>query len=387
MLPLGPAGTSDPGAAAGGVGYRRRMTVSLFTGFPGFLGVELLPRVLQRDPQRRAVCLVQGKFADLARRKADELVQADPGLDGRITLVEGDITVPDLGLDDPAGIAANLSEIWHLAAVYDLSVPRDLGMRVNVDGTRHVCDLAERADGLQRLHYVSTCYVSGRYTGPFGEDDLDVGQHFDNFYEETKFLAEVEVRARRAGGLPTTVYRPAIVVGDSTNGETQKYDGPYFALQWLLRQPKALAVLPVIGDPTASRFNIVPRDFVTEAIVALSADERSKDRTYQLADPRPLTVDELYREMGRATGRRILRVPLTRRLAKLAIEKLPGVEQVMRIPSDAVDYLTLPTHYLSANTQADLDGTGVGCPPLPSYLPTLVDFMRRHPDVGAAAMV
>jgi thioester reductase-like protein len=362
------------------------MTVSLFTGFPGFLGVELLPRVLRRDPQRRALCLVQTKFADLARRRVDELVTADPALDERIALVEGDITMAGLGLHDPAGIAAELTEIWHLAAVYDLAVTRDLGMRVNVDGTRHVLDLAERAGGLQRMHYVSTCYVSGRYTGPFGEGDLDVGQHFDNFYEETKFLAEVEVQARRRGGLPVTVYRPAIVVGDSTTGETQKFDGPYFAMQWLLRQPK-VAVMPVVGDPTASRFNVVPRDFVVDAIDTLSADERSKDRVYQMADPHPLTVDELFREMARATGRRVVRVPITRRMAKLAIERVPGVYRLLRIPSDAVDYMTLPTHYLTDHTRADLDGTGVTCPPLPSYLPTLVEFMRRHPDLGAAAMV
>ena len=357
----------------------------LMTGFPGFLGCALLPLILRRRPDENILCVVQEHHEDFARQRLAELTEENPDITGRVDLVPGDITVENLDIDPEH--FSDMREMFHLAAVYDLAVSEELAYRVNVDGTANVIQACEQAPEFRRLNYVSTCYVSGRYTGPFGEDDLDVGQHFDNFYEETKFLAEVEVRARRAGGLPTTVYRPAIVVGDSTNGETQKYDGPYFALQWLLRQPKALAVLPVIGDPTASRFNIVPRDFVTEAIVALSADERSKDRTYQLADPRPLTVDELYREMGRATGRRVLRVPLTRRLAKLAIEKLPGVYQVMRIPSDAVDYLTLPTHYLSANTQADLDGTGVGCPPLPSYLPTLVDFMRRHPDVGSAAMV
>lgn len=362
------------------------MTVSLFTGFPGFLGVELLPRVLRRDPRRRAVCLVQAKFADRARRKVDGLLAAEASLAGRITLVEGDITMPNLGLDDPAGIAANLTEIWHLAAVYDISVPRDLAMHVNVDGMRQVCDLAERAPSLERLHYVSTCYVSGHYAGPFGEDDLDVGQHFNNFYEELKFLAEVEVQQRRRAGLPATVYRPAVVVGDSTTGETQKYDGPYFALQWLLRQPR-VALMPVVGDPTAFRFNIVPRDFVVDAIDALSANEHSRDRVYQLADPHPLTVDELYREMGRAMGRRIMRVPITRWLAKVAIEKIPGVYQLLRIPSGAIDYLTQPTQYLTDHARADLGGTGVTCPALPSYLPTLVDFMRRHPEVGSAAMV
>jgi thioester reductase-like protein len=253
-------------------------------------------------------------------------------------------------------------------------------------GTRHVCEFAERVPDLKRLHYLSTCYVSGRYAGAFGEDDLDVGQQFNNFYEESKFLAEVQVQQRRKAGLPVTVYRPAVVVGNSVTGETQKYDGLYFALQWLLRQ-RYIAVMPVVGDPSAFRFNIVPRDFVVDAIDALSANERSKDRVYQLADPHPLTIDELYREMERATGRRIVRVPITRSLAKLAIEKIPGVYQLLRIPSGAIDYLTQPTRYLTDHARADLGGTGIECPALTSYLPTLIDFMRSHPEVGSAAMV
>ena len=361
------------------------MGTIFFTGFPGFLGVELLPRVLRRSPGDTATCLVQPKFAGLAQRKADELVAADPTLAGRIQLVEGDITAPGLGLVDGDTLAASTTELWHLAAVYDLSVAREVGMKINVDGTRNVLDFAEKATGLGRFQYVSTCYVSGRYAGAYGEQDLDKGQSFNNFYEETKFLAEADVQERRKGGLPTTIYRPAVVVGDSATGATQKYDGPYFALQWLLRQGKT-AVLPVAGDPTATRFNIVPRDFVVDAISYLSGEGRSKDKVYQLADPNPLTVDELYTEMGRATGQRIIRIPLTRRLAKGSIEKVPGVYKVMRIPSDAVDYLTHPTHYLTDN-QRDLQGSGISCPSVPSYLPTLVEFMRKNPDISAKAMI
>lgn len=361
------------------------MGTIFFTGFPGFLGVELLPRVLRRSPEDRAVCLVQGRFAGLARTRVDEIVGRHPELSGRIELVEGDITVPGLGLDDPAGVAATTTEVWHLAAVYDLAVARELAVRINVAGTRHVLDFTEQAPDLARLQYVSTCYVSGRYAGPFGEDDLDVGQVFNNYYEETKFLAEAEVAERRQGGLPTTVYRPSIVVGDSTTGETQKRDGPYFAMQWLLRQ-KRLAVMPMVGDPTAFRFNIVPRDFVVDAIAHLSGEDRSKDRVYQLADPHPLTVEELILAMADATDRRVIRVPITRRLAKFAVEKVPGVDRVLRIPSAAIDYMTHPTHYLTAN-QVDLDGTGIACPPVPRYLPVLVDHMRRHPDVSSSAMI
>jgi thioester reductase-like protein len=356
-----------------------------FTGFPGFLGSELLPRVLRRSPDDRALCLVQDRFAPLAHTRLDELTARHPDLDGRVDLVTGDITVAGLGLDDPAAVAGRTTEIWHLAAVYDLSVAREVGMRINVAGTRNVLDLAEDAGALTRFQYVSTCYVSGRYAGPYAEGDLDVGQVFNNYYEETKFLAEAEVAERRKGGLPSTVYRPSVVVGDSATGATQKYDGPYFALQWLLRQ-RRIAVMPAIGDPTASRFNIVPRDFVVEAIAHLSGTDRAKDKVYQLADPRPLTVDELYRAMAAATDRRVIRVPITRRLAKLAVEKLPGVEAVMRIPSAAIDYMTHPTHYLTAN-QADLEGSGITCPVVADYLPNLVAFMRAHPEVSSSAMI
>lgn len=362
------------------------MPTVFFTGFPGFLGVELLPRVLRREPEHTALCLVQPKFAELARRRVAELESAGPDLAGRIDLVEGDITTAGLGLDDPVRAATDISEVWHLAAVYDLAVPRSVGMRINVDGTGHVLDFAERAGALTRFQYVSTCYVSGRYTGPFGESDLDKGQHFNNHYEETKFLAEVLVQERMAGGLPASIYRPSVVVGDSGTGRTQKYDGPYFVLQWLLRQPR-LAIMPVVGDPTGYRFNLVPRDFVVEAIAQLGGDDRAKGRVYQLGDPEPLTVDELLRAMGEATGRTMVRLPLPRKLAKFAIERIPGVYPLLRIPSVAVDYMTHPTHYLTDNARADLEGTGVSCPGVKSYLPNLVDFMRRNPDISPAAMI
>lgn len=359
------------------------MATVLFTGFPGFLGVQLLPRVLTRLPEARALCVVQPKFAALATARVTELVAMEPTLAGRIELVEGDITLPGLGLDEPA-LAADLIEVWHLAAIYDLSVEREAAMAVNVTGTRHVADLAQRAKGSPRFHYVSTCYVSGRYVGAFGEDDLDVGQRFSNFYEETKFLAEVEVQTRREAGLPTTIYRPAVVVGDARTGATQKYDGPYYMLQLLLRQCR-WAAMPTIGDPTQHRFNIVPRDFVIDAIDALSGLERSRNRVYQLADPSPLTVDELYTTMAEAVGCRMIRIPVPASLARFAIDHLPGVHALLCLPSSTVGYLTHPTYYLTDN-QADLEPSGISCPPIRQYMATLVEFMRANPQISPEAM-
>jgi thioester reductase-like protein len=358
----------------------------LVTGFPGFLGSRLLPRILRRSPEARAACLVQPKFEGLAKERVQALEAADPGLAGRIDLVAGDLTSRGLGIEGGDSLAAGVTEIWHLAAVYDLSVPRDVGLRVNVDGTRHVLRFAEGCPSLRRHHYVSTCYVSGRYCGPFHETDLDVGQRFNNFYEETKFLAEVEVAEARDGGMPTTVYRPAIVVGDSRTGDTQKFDGPYFLLQWLVRQPRDWALVPVVGDPTMVRFNMVPSDFVIDAIDHLSALDASAGRTYQLADPRPLTVDGLLDEMCRAVGKRGIRVPLPRRLTTWALGTIEPLARYVGIPADAVDYFVHPTHYDTAATDRDLAGSGIACPPVPDYLPTLVAFMTAHREAEVGVM-
>lgn len=350
-----------------------------FTGFPGFLGSELLPRVVLRTDDT-ALCLVQPKFRALAEQRAKELTEKHPALANRIRIVEGDLTQPLDHID-----AGDIREIHHLAAVYDLSVSRDLGMRVNVTGTQRVLDLAERAPRLERLHYVSTCYVSGRYEGLFAEDDLEKGQRFNNYYEETKQLAEVEVR-RRMSRIPATVYRPSVVVGDSTTGATQKFDGPYFVMQWLLRQPR-IAVLPVVGRPSRYTFNVVPRDFIMRAYEHLSGLPDNAGRTYALADPSPLTVDQTIDTIAAATNRNVVRVPLTRFLAKGALQYVPGVYRLMRIPPAAVDYFVHPTTYDTTHATRDLAKAGIVAPRLQDYAKTLADFVRAHPEIGSAAMV
>ena len=350
-----------------------------FTGFPGFLGSELLPRVVSRTDDV-ALCLVQPKFRPLAEERARQIESAHPALANRIRLVDGDLTQALDHVD-----AEDVREIYHLAAIYDLSAPRDAGMRVNVTGTRRVLDLAERAPRLERLQYVSTCYVSGRHPGLFMEGDLEKGQIFNNFYEETKQLAEVEVR-KRMTRIPITVYRPSVVVGDSTTGATQKFDGPYFVMQWLMRQPR-LAVLPVVGRPSRYTFNVVPRDFMIAAMTWLSGLKTNAGATYALADPNPLTVDETIDVIAEATGRTVLRIPLTKTLAKGALQYVPGVYRLMRIPPAAVDYFVHPTTYDTTRATKDLEGSGISAPSLRGYAANLVAFARAHPEIGSAAMV
>ena len=364
------------------------MDTLLLTGFPGFLGSALLPRLLARRPGSAAVCLVQAAHLATARQRVAELEQEHPHVVERIELVTGDITAPDLGLgaDDRAALDP-ATEVWHLAAVYDLAVPAAIARRVNVDGTAHVLELCRALPALTRLQYVSTCYVSGRHVGEFGVDVLAEGQPFRNHYESTKYDAEQLVRDAMAEGLSATIYRPGIVVGDSGTGETLKFDGPYFIAGFLARQPGPVAVVPRVGDPDSVRVCLVPRDFVVDAMDALSVLEVSVGRTYALTDPRPPTAREVVDTFSARLGKHVVWVPLPLGPTHLLIDRVPGIERLIGLPAEAVDYFASPTTYATTNTTTDLAGTGVQCPSFGEYADRLVDFMRAHAEIGSKAMV
>jgi nucleoside-diphosphate-sugar epimerase len=372
---------------AGGREKAMRVSALLMTGFPGFLGSALLPRLLARREGTRAVCLVQPQHLRTARTRVRDLEAAHPHVAGRVELVEGDITAPGLGLDPAARTALDdVTEVWHLAAVYDLTVDREVARRVNVDGTARVLDLCQALPDLRRLQHVSTCYVSGRFDGEFTEEMLDEGQSFLNHYEETKFEAELLVRKAMADGLPSTVYRPGIVVGDSRTGETQKYDGPYFLASFLRRQPP-VAVVPAVGDADRVRISLVPRDFVIAAMDELSVLDGTAGRTFALTDPHPPTVRQLVDVFAGRLGKRVVWARLPLGLSRTVLGTVPGLERLLGIPAEGLDYFASGTTYSTANTVAALAGTGLACPPFASYADTLLDFMIAHPELGSAAMV
>ena len=292
-------------------------------------------------------------------------------------LVPGDITTPGLGLAEPLSVAG----AFHLAAAYDLAVSREVGERVNVQGTRNVLRFLADAPGEPQLHYVSTAYVSGDATGTFRETDLDVGQGFKNHYEETKFLAE---RAVVESGVPATIYRPGIVVGDSRSGETAKFDGPYFALRAMERLPSPGLFIRVGSG--ASTLNVVPVDFAVEALARLAADPASRGRTYHLTDPAPLSVLELTRRMAEALERRLWLVPVPLRLARLALRPRL-VRSFLGLPVEALAYFDHPCDYDCSQATASLARLGLRCPSLPDYLDRLVAYYRSSRDrVGSEAM-
>lgn len=352
-----------------------------FTGFPGFLGSDLLSRLLRDRPDDRAHCLVPRRHAEAARERLGEIFVAGDARE-RVTLHVGDVGRPDLGLDGRTRerIAEEVGEVFHLAALYDLEVDADRAERVNVRGTEHVLDLAAECGGLRRFHHMSTCYVSGTRAGLFREDQLEEGQAFHNPYERSKMEAERVVRSRMETGLPATVYRPSIVVGDSDTGYTQKYDGPYHVLRWILRQPRWAALVPVPPGADDATVNQVPRDFVTRAVVLLSREERAEGETVHLADPEPPSVAGLVRTLGRAAGRRVLTLPLPPAVLRRALESLPGLRRLTGIPPALADYFDHPARYDTTRAQSLLEESGVEPPRFGDYAEAMVAFVRAHPE-------
>jgi thioester reductase-like protein len=358
----------------------------LMTGFPGFIATRLVDRLLADGTERRHFhFLVQRRFLFEAAERCRELEDRHPDFIGRWRVLEGDITRPRLGMTDSAWerVQAQVVECWHLAALYDLSAEQALSYRVNVEGTLHVLDLCEALPRFERLFYVSTCYVSGDRRGRVYEDELDRGQGFKNHYESTKFWAEKHVRCRMSR-IPTTIFRPSIVVGDSVTGEIAKGDGPYFVLGLLSRLPRWLPFVKL--GRSAAPVNLVPVDYVVDAMARLSTLEESEGRTFQLADPRPHTAAELTEMFCSILGRAPVVATVPDWLAARAIDRR-WVCEALGIPRESFDYFDHPVEYDTGQTAELLSLRREPPPELGAYLSVLADYAAAHPEIherGAA---
>ena len=341
----------------------------LLTGYPGFIGRRLANRLVEAGA--RVTALVEPRMAAVAREASA----------GRIEVLEGDISKRRLGLADGdwERLAAEVGHVFHLAAVYDLSVPLELAQRVNVDGTGNVLDLCLACDRLERLNYVSTAYVAGVRKGVVYEHELTLGQDFKNHYESTKFQAEAWVR-QELGRVPTTIYRPAIVVGDSRSGETQKFDGPYFMLRVISFCERHGLPIPQFGRSNAP-FNVVPVDFVLEAMLAGAREPAALGQTFHLVDPEPVTAAELLRILaqayaGRAPSYRLPPPLVTAVLRASAVRDMFG-----GAPPESIRYLNHPVRFDIRRAAEVLGGAaGLRVPRFEEYAETLVRFFREHED-------
>jgi thioester reductase-like protein len=265
--------------------------VVLLTGVTGSLGSELLPRLLRRFPNHGILALIRSRNGDATDRLDEVMRFAGLSIQDRLRVgaIPGDTTLPNLGLSakDLKVMAARTSAVFHTAAsvAFDRSLAE---MRAaNVVGTREILGFARRAAQIHgdfRLHYVSTAYVVGDRRGLLRESELDCGQGFWNSYEQSKMESERLVM-QAMGDAPATIYRPSHIIGNVKTGKIRRFFGIYGFIRLAHRLIKYgnLDKAPkfLIADPD-TRGDMVPCDYVCDAMVALAGRDDTVGGTYHL---------------------------------------------------------------------------------------------------------
>jgi len=355
------------------------------TGATGFIGRRLLERLLEREGTIYALVRPQS-----LERLTDLITEHEA--QGRVIPVEGDLSQPLLGLpaSDVERLKTEVTEFFHLAAIYDMTADEERNRIANVDGTRHAVALANALEA--RMHHVSSIAVAGEYRGNFREDMFDEGQPLKHPYHRTKFEAERLVR--NDSTVPWRVYRPAIVVGDSRTGQMDKIDGPYYFFKAIQKARGALpAWFPLIG-PELGDTNVVPVDWVAAAIDSMAHTDGLDGQAFHLANPKPQTSGDVLNTFAKAAHapQMAMRVDsdLLSALPKGAFGmamQLPAAKGVRRailadlgIPDEVIGYVGLTAQFDTRDTDKLMADAGIELPELDTYAWKLWDWWERKLD-------
>jgi thioester reductase-like protein len=356
-------------------------TGTLLTGATGFLGGEVLARLLERG-DGPVYALVRASDDGEAQVRLEGIVEALLGdaaaSAGKAIAIAGDVTRPGVGIrpGDRDRLAERVDRIIHCAASVSFTLGLGESREINVEGTRRLLDLGERCarrGGLDSFVHVSTAYVAGGHDGTFGENDLDVGQSFRNPYERSKFEAELVVR-ERADRVPVQVVRPSIVVGDSRSGWTPAFNVLYTPLRAFSR-----GAYPMLPARRSSPVDVVPVDYVADAILALAG--RPGETHHLVAGERASSVGEiidLASENAGLPSPRVLPPGLYRRTIHPILVR-SGSEarrRALRSSEQFFPYFAMRVRYDDERSRRALRGFGVEPPPLRSYFDRLMDFAR-----------
>ena len=357
------------------------------TGATGFIGHNLIPLLLKR----------RGKVYVLVRKgsedKLDRLKARWGKAAKRVVAVRGDLTRPFLGVR-PAKrkeLEGKIDHFFHLAAIYDLAADAASQEATNINGTRNAVKLAE-AFGAMRFHHVSSIAAAGLFPGTFTEDMFEEAIGLDNPYFRTKHDSEGLVREHCS--IPWRIYRPAIVVGDSRTGEIDKIDGPYYFFKLIQKMRRAMpAWMPTIGLE-GGRLNMVPVDYVVQAMDHIAHLPRQDGKCFHLTDPKPMRIGQVLNLFAEAAHAPQMSMRVDARLFNLipsvvrqGMMMLPPVRRIYRevlgslgMPPDVLKFINYPTKFDSRETQKLLKGTGIKVPRLDDYAWRLWDYWERNLD-------
>ncbi len=358
------------------------------TGATGFIGKRLVKKLLER---KGAVVHF------LIRKESESKVAALREFWGvsaaRVVPVFGDLTAKKLGVsgDDARKLKGQIDHFYHLAAVYDLGADEESQIAVNIEGTRNTVEFAKAIDA-GHLHHVSSIAAAGLYEGVFREDMFDEAENYDHPYFMTKHESEKIVR--KECKVPWSVYRPAMVVGDSATGEMDKVDGPYYFFKLIQRMRQLLPPwMPAVGLE-GGRINIVPVDFVVDALDVISHKPDIARRCFHLVDPVGYRVGDVLDIFSRAAHAPKMNLFINAALlgfiprgVKKSLMALAPVRRIrnavmkdLGLPEDMLTFVNYPTRFDCRDTLAALKGSGVECPNLKDYAWRLWDYWERHLD-------
>jgi NAD(P)-dependent dehydrogenase (short-subunit alcohol dehydrogenase family) len=358
------------------------------TGATGFIGKRLVKKLLERKGAVVHFLIraeSEGKVAGLREYWGTTAARAIP--------VFGDLTSKKLGVsaEDVKKLKGQVDHFYHLAAVYDLGADEESQVAVNIDGTRNTVEFA-RAIEAGHLHHVSSIAAAGLYEGVFREDMFDEAENYEHPYFRTKHESEKIVR--KESKVPWTVYRPAMVVGDSKTGEMDKIDGPYYFFKLIQRMRQLLPPwVPTVGLE-GGRVNIVPVDYIVDALDFISHKEGITKKAYHLVDPVGYRVGDVLDIFSRAAHaprmNLFINAALLGFIPKSVKKGLLAVAPVRRIrnavmkdlglPEDILAFVNYPTRFDSRDAQAMLKGSGIEVPNLKDYAWRLWDYWERHLD-------
>jgi thioester reductase-like protein/short-subunit dehydrogenase involved in D-alanine esterification of teichoic acids len=369
------------------------------TGATGFIGRHLVEELLEHRDGPIFALVRAG-----SRARLESLVERWDTT--RVVPVVGDLGSDRLGVDDAWNRehAGEIEHFFHLAAIYDLTADEETNQQLNVGGTRSALELAE-ALGAGCFHHVSSVAVAGEYDGVFDESMFDEGQTLTSPYHRTKFESERIVREECSR--PWRVYRPAVVVGHSETGEMDKVDGPYYFFPAIKRLRDRLpAWLPLVGVDLGDT-NLVPVDYVAQAVDHLAHLPGHDGEAFHLVDPAPQPVVEVVNAFCAAAGAPQFATPLDRGTAPGLLALLPGPLKPLRLAGTVVrsapiqllldqtaGRLGIPARVLahtsfrpvfdSRRTEQALAGSGIAVPDLESYARTLWSYWEEHLDRSTA---
>ena len=357
------------------------------TGATGFIGQFLVRNLLKRG-EPIYVLVRKGSMKKLDAQRAS---WGDAGKE--VIPVVGDLGKPKLGVSDAdiRKLKGKIDHLFHLAAIYDLKATPEAQKEANVLGTRHAVQFAQ-AINVGCFEHVSSIAAAGLYDGVFREDMFEEAEDLDHPYFKTKHDSEAVVRDECKR--PYRIYRPGFVVGDSKTGYTDKVDGPYYFFKLLQRIRDAVPPwFPMIGIE-GGRINIVPVDFVANALDYIAHKKGLDGKTFHLTDPEPHRIGEALNIFARAGHAPQMTMRLNARMfgfipapVLYGIGSLAPVKRMVRavlvdlgIPKDVFQFINWPTRYDNREAAKALKGSGIEVPELETYAPKLWDYWERNLD-------